>query len=100
LKLSFSAWTNSHIGGCASPQPLRSALGYAALISWNGCNLLDTTNIFLSYGPDFRIDDLKGDPGSEIIARLAPSARVVKAFNTMMNCGIQFTVGAHATTPP
>jgi len=50
---------------------------------WEGRVLVDATNIFLSYAPDFRIDDLKGDSGSEVIARLAPSARTVKAFNTL-----------------
>lgn len=45
--------------------------------------LVDTTNIFLSYPPNARIDDLEGDSGSEIIARLVPQAHVVKAFNTL-----------------
>lgn len=45
--------------------------------------LVDTTNIFLSYPPNARIDDLEGDSGSEIITRLAPKAHVVKAFNTL-----------------
>jgi 8-hydroxy-5-deazaflavin:NADPH oxidoreductase len=52
-------------------------------IDWNGRILVDTTNIFASYAPDFQVDDLKGDSGSEIVARLAPSAQVVKAFNTV-----------------
>ncbi len=52
-------------------------------IAWGGRILVDTTNIFVSYAPDFRVDDLKGNSGSEIVARLAPSARVVKAFNTL-----------------
>ncbi|MDA8744219.1 NAD(P)-binding domain-containing protein [Rubripirellula amarantea] len=50
---------------------------------WAGRILVDATNIFLSYEPEFRIDDLQGDSGSEIVARLAPSARTVKAFNTL-----------------
>ena len=52
-------------------------------IAWGGRILVDATNIFLSYAPDFRVDDLHGESGSEIVARLAPSARVVKAFNTL-----------------
>src|SRR5260221_14482099 len=30
-------------------------------IDWNGRILVDTTNIFTSYAPDFQVDDLKGD---------------------------------------
>jgi predicted dinucleotide-binding enzyme len=52
-------------------------------ISWDGRILVDTTNIFVSYAPDYRVDDLRGSSGSEVVARLAPSARVVKAFNTL-----------------
>jgi predicted dinucleotide-binding enzyme len=33
--------------------------------------------------PDRLVDDLKDDSGSEIVARLAPNARVVMAFNTL-----------------
>lgn len=52
-------------------------------IDWGGRVLVDTTNIFLSYAPDFQIDNLNGDSGSEIVSRLAPSAQTVKAFNTL-----------------
>lgn len=52
-------------------------------IDWGGRILVDATNIFLSYEPDFRVDDLKGDSGSEIVSRMARTARTVKAFNTL-----------------
>ena len=52
-------------------------------IDWNGRVLIDATNIFASYSPAFQVDDLGEDSGSEIVSRLAPSARVVKAFNTL-----------------
>ncbi|MFG0293703.1 MAG: NADPH-dependent F420 reductase [Phycisphaerales bacterium JB050] len=52
-------------------------------IDWGGRILVDATNIFLSYEPDFRVDDLKGDSGSEMVSRMARSARTVKAFNTL-----------------
>ena len=51
--------------------------------SWERRILVDATNIFLSYAPDFRVADLGVDSGSEIVARLAPDARIVKAFNTL-----------------
>ncbi|WP_340109405.1 hypothetical protein [Pikeienuella sp. HZG-20] len=44
---------------------------------------VDATNILLSRPPNPRIDDLKGESGGEIVARLALAARVVKAFNTL-----------------
>jgi len=52
-------------------------------IDWRGRVVVDATNIILSISPDLEIDDLKGDSGSQIVARLVPSARVVKAFNTL-----------------
>lgn len=52
-------------------------------VDWGGRVVVDATNIILSISPEFVIDDLKGDSGSEIVARLAPSARIVKAFNTL-----------------
>lgn len=52
-------------------------------VDWRGRVVVDATNIILSISPDFEVDDLKGDSGSQIVARLAPSARIVKAFNTL-----------------
>jgi predicted dinucleotide-binding enzyme len=59
------------------PQVLRADL------SWNDRILIDPSNIFTSYAPDYTVADLGDDSGSEIIARLAPGARVVKALNTL-----------------
>ena len=52
-------------------------------VDWGGRVVVDATNIILSISPDLVVDDLKGDSGSQMVARLAPSARVVKAFNTL-----------------
>ncbi|MEB0077667.1 NADPH-dependent F420 reductase [Pseudomonas sp. CCI3.2] len=63
-----------------------------ALPKWEGRILIDATNTFLNYLPDYKVADLGDDSGSEIIARLAPDARVVKAFNTLPIAG--FFTGA------
>jgi predicted dinucleotide-binding enzyme len=49
---------------------------------WNGRILIDATNPVLL--PDFRIADLGGRTSSEIVAALAPGARVVKVANTLL----------------
>lgn len=63
-----------------------------ALPKWEGRILIDATNIFLNYFPDFRVADLGEDSGSEIVAGLAPDAKVVKAFNTLPIAGFFFDV--------
>ena len=55
----------------------------AGLPDWNGRILIDATNAFLAYAPDFPLADLGGRASSEIVAELAPGARVVKALNTL-----------------
>lgn len=52
-------------------------------VDWADKIVVDATNIFVSYAPDFQIADLGSDSGSEMIARLIPEAHVVKAFNTL-----------------
>lgn len=84
----------AEVRGCelvilAAPWVKREAVldsGY----DWNGRILLDATNIYLSYPPNYRVDELGDDSGSEVIARLAPTARVVKAFNTL-DFGVMFS---------
>ena len=51
------------------------------LPDWEGRILIDATNHFLM--PSMELADLKGRVSSEIVSSLAPSARVVKALNTL-----------------
>jgi predicted dinucleotide-binding enzyme len=54
----------------------------AGLPSWDGRILVDATNATLM--PDFRVPDLGGKASSQVIADLAPGARLVKGFNTLL----------------
>ena len=53
----------------------------ADLPAWNGRILIDATNPVVM--PDFRLADLGGRTSSEVVASLAPGARVVKTANTL-----------------
>jgi 8-hydroxy-5-deazaflavin:NADPH oxidoreductase len=59
---------------------LRAAL--SDLPAWNGRILIDATNPVLQ--PGFRLAELNGSTSSEIVASLAPGARVVKVANTLL----------------
>jgi len=54
------------------------------LSGWNGRVLIDATNPFIEYSPNLVLADLGGKGASEIVAGLAPGARVVKAFNSIV----------------
>jgi len=61
------------------------ASAQAALFSvgdWTGRILVDATNRIASYQP-VALGDISGRTSSEIVADLAPGAKVVKAFNTV-----------------
>jgi predicted dinucleotide-binding enzyme len=60
-------------------QQLREAL--SELPAWNGRILIDATNPVVQ--PGFRLADLGGRTSSEVVASLAPAARVVKVANTL-----------------
>jgi predicted dinucleotide-binding enzyme len=49
---------------------------------WKGRLLVDATNRIASFNP-FSLGDISGRTSSEIVADLAPGARVVKAFNSV-----------------
>jgi len=59
---------------------VRAAL--SDLPAWNGRILIDATNPVLQ--PGFRLAELNGNTSSEIVASLAPDARVVKTGNTLL----------------
>ena len=56
----------------------------SGLPAWNGRVLIDATNPFVETSPKLVLADLGGVGASEIVARLAPGARVVKAFNSIV----------------
>src|SRR5262249_42080435 len=51
---------------------------------WNGRVLIDATNPFIETSPKLVLADLGGKGASEAVAALAPGARVVKAFNSIV----------------
>ncbi len=50
---------------------------------WTNKIVIDATNHFITYAPDFQVADLKGKSSSQVVAELLPGARIVKAFNTL-----------------
>ena len=54
------------------------------LPAWNSRVLIDATNPFIEYSPKLVLADLGGKGASEVVADLAPGARVVKAFNSIV----------------
>jgi 8-hydroxy-5-deazaflavin:NADPH oxidoreductase len=62
-------------------ESIRDAL--TGLPPWNGRILIDATNPFLNPQHLNVLDDIGDRISSEIVADLAPGARLVKAFNTM-----------------
>jgi predicted dinucleotide-binding enzyme len=62
-------------------ESIRDAL--SGLPPWNGRILIDATNPFLNPQELNVLDDIGDRLSSEIVAQLAPGARLVKAFNTI-----------------
>jgi 8-hydroxy-5-deazaflavin:NADPH oxidoreductase len=54
------------------------------LPAWNGRVLIDATNPFIETSPRLVLADLGGRGASEVVASLAPGARIVKAFNSIV----------------
>lgn len=56
----------------------------AGLPPWDGRILIDSTNAATATATGLRAADLNGKASSEVVASLAPGARVVKAGNTLV----------------
>ena len=54
------------------------------LPAWNRRVLIDATNPFVETSPQLVLADLGGKGASEVVAALAPGARIVKAFNSIV----------------
>ncbi len=55
-----------------------------SLPAWNGRVLVDATNPFVETSPKLVLANLGGKGASEVVAALAPGARIVKAFNSIV----------------
>lgn len=53
------------------------------LIDWTDKIVIDATNHFISFAPEFKVADLNGKSSSQVVAEQLPGARLVKAFNTL-----------------
>lgn len=53
------------------------------LTNWKDKIVIDATNHFITYAPDFQLADLGGKASSEVVTEYVPGARLVKAFNTL-----------------
>ena len=56
---------------------------------WNDRILVDTTNPFVAGPAGLAIADLGGRSSSTVVAELAPGARVVKAFNSILMANLE-----------
>lgn len=53
------------------------------ITNWTDRLVIDATNHFISYAPDFKVQDLGDKASTEVVASLLPGAKIVKAFNTI-----------------
>ncbi|RQO65211.1 NADP oxidoreductase [Pedobacter sp. KBW06] len=63
--------------------PWSEVPGLSDLTDWNGRIVIDATNHFITYAPDFQVADLDGLASTEVVQQHLSGARLVKAFNTI-----------------
>jgi 8-hydroxy-5-deazaflavin:NADPH oxidoreductase len=54
-----------------------------ALTDWKGKSVIDATNHFVSFVPEFKLADIGDKASTEVVAEYVPGANVVKSFNTL-----------------
>jgi predicted dinucleotide-binding enzyme len=54
-----------------------------SLTDWNNRIVIDATNHFITFAPDFQVADLGSLTSSEIVQQHVRGAKLVKAFNTL-----------------
>jgi predicted dinucleotide-binding enzyme len=54
-----------------------------ALTDWKGKTVIDATNHFVSFVPEFKLADIGDKASTEVVAEYLPGANVVKSFNTL-----------------
>jgi 8-hydroxy-5-deazaflavin:NADPH oxidoreductase len=68
------------------------------LPAWNGRVLIDATNPFIETSPKLVLADLGGKGASEVVGALAPGARVMKAFNSIITARFNATLSISAAS--
>jgi 8-hydroxy-5-deazaflavin:NADPH oxidoreductase len=63
--------------------PWKSLSSLPSLTDWKGKYVIDATNHFVTYYPDFKLADLGDKTSSEVVQTYVAGAKVVKAFNTL-----------------
>jgi predicted dinucleotide-binding enzyme len=63
--------------------PWSEAATLTGLIDWKGKTVIDATNHFISFAPEFKLADIGDRASSEVVADHLPGANIVKSFNTL-----------------
>jgi predicted dinucleotide-binding enzyme len=63
--------------------PWKSLTALPSLTDWKGKYVIDATNHFVTYQPDFKLADLGDKTSSEFVQSYINGAKIVKAFNTL-----------------
>ena len=63
--------------------PWSEAPSLTGLTNWKNKTVIDATNHFISFAPEFKLADIGDLASSEVVADNLPGAHIVKSFNTL-----------------